>query len=928
MPPDRPDIRAVSLSSGRGPQLSCGPHPPLSTGLRLQLFDARGRKQVKAFLAAAHPGVHFARERAWTAPPRRREGRGGLWLWRDGEEELRAQATSVLLGFVHPLVASGAHYCVAWPFAEDVFAPRALAPGDGAALDLEDIGALLSGQSPFSAGSLLVSAGSSATPTRPLTASGATAVRAPAEGGQRLDAAQRAAVEHAAGPARVLAPAGSGKTKTLVSRVIELVARGSDPGGILLLAFNRKAAEQLEERLAAAGIATTRRLCERRGGRPPAVHCATFNAFGSRYQREVAGARVRLTDGRGQRQLMRGAMEAAGAGLAGLRPVRGSDPVGAFLAGLARVRAGLEDPADVSVRIESLGERPVLDVPFAPVHRHYARLQAVAGEQSFDDQIYLAVLDMLADPRHRALIEARFDHVLVDEFQDLNGAQLALVDVLSRPTRDMFVVGDDDQLIYGWRFADPRGILGFHERMPPAPWSATYTLGTNYRCSRAVVESAARLVANNAVRETKEVRPRDGAPAGAVRFFGAPAWPQRGAAVCAFLRAERARLGCSWRDLAVLCRYRSQQLCVALALDEGGVPRTPALGYRLFTHPVARLLRVYIDLALCPAAASADQVRLLINRPNRYVRDVVRDDIAMAREPWKRLLALAAAEPAAGPRPLTQLALAVERLGAALTGRAGFTGQASLTSGDLVWSTVDAFGLEDWWRDTSAPDDGGGDGAGQGDDAGGHRGDGGEDPLRILDGLLVVAETLPDPGAFLGAWSRLLADEEAGAGMAGDTLEREEGAEDRVVVGTIHAAKGREYDAVVIPDYDCDVTRWEIGAIEEERRVVYVGVTRGRDSVLLTVDTSLPYRHPFLRELVKVPRAGEYESLKARLDEADGGLEAASAPGARLGERLAEIELLYPEAVPEPTDAAAAITTDAPPAIQTRTGREGARAPG
>jgi len=910
MPPQRPDARTAATSPGSGLRLPAAP--------RLQLFGVEGRRQVKALLAAAHPGVRFAHERAWAAPPQARRRRAGLWLWRDGEEELRAQATSVLLQFVHPLVASGAPYCVAWPFAPDVFAPRALAPGDGAALDLEDIGALLSGLRPPSAGSARASA-----PAGPSPATSAAPARDPAEGGQRLDAAQRAAVEHAAGPARVLAPAGSGKTKTLVSRVIELVARGADPGGILLLAFNRKAAEQLEERLAAAGIATTRRLCERRGGRPPAVHCATFNAFGSRYQREVAGARVRLTDGRGQRELMRGAMEAAGAGLAELRPARGSDPVGAFLAGLARVRAGLEDPADVSVRIESLGARPVLDVPFAPVHRRYARLQAVAGEQSFDDQIYLAVVDMLADAGHRAFVEARFDHVLVDEFQDLNGAQLALVDLLSRPTRDVFVVGDDDQLIYGWRFADPRGILGFHERMPPAPWSATYTLGTNYRCSRAVVESAARLVANNVVREVKDVRPREGAPAGAVRFFGAPAWPERGAAVCAFLRAERARLDCSWRDLAVLCRYRSQQLCVALALDEGGVPRTPALGYRLFTHPAARLLRAYIDLALRPAEASGDQLRLLLNRPNRYLRDALADDIALARCPWVRLTALAAAEPTAGPRPLTELAAAVELLGASLSGQAG------LTSGDLVWSTVDAFGLEDWWRDASARGAGGDGGAGQRDGAGGHDGSGGgEDPLRIFDGLLVVAETIADPGAFLSAWSRLLADEEAGAGMAGDTLDREEGSEDRVVIGTIHAAKGREYDAVVIPDYDCDVTRWEHGAIEEERRVVYVGVTRGRDSVLLTLDTSLPYRHPFLRELVEAPRAGEYESLKARLDEAERGREAASAPGTRsgerLGERLAEIELLYPEAVPEAGDAPG----DAPAPTQIRAGHAETRAPG
>ena len=74
----------------------------------------------------------------------------------------------------------------------------------------------------------------------------------------------------------------------------------------------------------------------------------------------------------------------------------------------------------------------------------------------------------------------------------------------------LFVVGDDDQLIYGWRQADPRGILEFHRRVPPKPWSATYTLCTNYRCSRAVVETGARLVANNVVREAKEHPPSRG----------------------------------------------------------------------------------------------------------------------------------------------------------------------------------------------------------------------------------------------------------------------------------------------------------------------------------------------------------------------------------------------------------------------------------
>jgi superfamily I DNA/RNA helicase len=314
------------------------------------------------------------------------------------------------------------------------------------------------------------------------------------------------------------------------------------------------------------------------------------------------------------------------------------------------------------------------------------------------------------------------------------------------------------------------------------------------------------------------------------------------------------------------------------------VPRTPVLGYRLFAHPAARLLRAYVGLVRHPAAAAGDQLRLLLNRPNRYLREVVVEDVASAVEPWARLLALAAAEPAAGPRPLTELAAVADHL------RAALAGAADATSGDLVWSVVDSFGLEDWWRENAS---GGPSGAAAGD---------GDDPLRILDGVLLLAETTPAPGDFLAAWDRLLADEESGEDVADDTLEREEGAGDRVVIGTIHAAKGREYDAVVIPDYDCDVTRWEPAAIEEERRVVYVGVTRGRESVLLTVDTSHPYRHPFLRELVETPDAGESEALALWLDEAHGDGEAPELHE-RLARRFAELEVLYPELAPGPPGA-------------------------
>jgi superfamily I DNA/RNA helicase len=570
---------------------------------------------------------------------------------------------------------------------------------------------------------------------------------------------------------------------------------------------------------------------------------------------------------------MHAAMEQAGLGAAALRPARGSDPVGACLAALARVRASLEPPAGVEVCLPSCGEQALVVAPFAELHDHYSRLQQRDGRQSFDDQLYLAVADMLADPRHRAFIQRRYAHILVDEFQDLNGVQLALVDLLSRPRRDLFVVGDDDQLIYGWRFADLGGILGFHERMPPRPWSATYTLGTNYRCSRAIVAAGSRLIAHNARREAKDVRPREGAPGGSLGICAAASWRARAAAMCAFLRAERARLGCEWRALAVLCRFRAQQLPVALALDLEGIPRTALLSYRLFSDPAARLVRAYIDAVLAPHRLRGADLRLLVNRPERYVPGAAVAAVAAAAEPWQRLLELAAAEPAAGPQRLRELVAGTQALARELTGRGegGSDGSASnadqrslaapsvaLNAAQLVSAVVDDFGLQRCWsertRSEAAVTDGWAGAMGAGPDTSGPDCAG---PLHVLDALLLLADCRPEIPDFLAEWDRLLADEEAQAGMADDSLAREESADDRVVIGTIHAAKGREYRCVVIPEYACKLAEPEAAQIEEERRVLYVGVTRAQDAALITVDPTRPGPPPLLLELAGPEQGGD-----------------------------------------------------------------------
>ena len=136
---------------------------------------------------------------------------------------------------------------------------------------------------------------------------------------------------------------------------------------------------------------------------------------------------------------------------------------------MAETRAALSDPASIhlpchpsSARTSRLCRSPRWSGASPPS-------SAAARVQAFDDQISQAVLDLLGHPARRHALQARYEHVLVDEFQDLNAAQLTLVDILSRPHRRLFVVGDDDQLIYGWRFAQVENILAFPDACRCAP---------------------------------------------------------------------------------------------------------------------------------------------------------------------------------------------------------------------------------------------------------------------------------------------------------------------------------------------------------------------------------------------------------------------------------------------------------------------------
>lgn len=654
---------------------------------------------------------------------------------------------------------------------------------------------------------------------------------------QPLDPSQTSAVKHTGAAARVLAPAGAGKTRVLVERVAELVEHGVDPSSILALAFNRKANDHLVAELSSRGIpVAAKRLFD-----PAAtgVRCATFNAFGYRYQRERLQLNFPLPESSSEwRKLMEEAVRAAGHSFHGTR--RGSDPLVEFLRARERACADLTDPDEIEVELEAFDGKPPIVIPYGPVDREFERLRVGRQIQSFDDQLATTVKELLRSPRERQFVQTYFSHVLVDEFQDLNAAQLALVDIITRPWRDAFVVGDDDQLIYGWRYARLTNILDFEERTPSA---STYVLSTNYRCSSSVVAASSRLIAHNEDRVPKEIRAREGAPPGVVEYLAAPSYEERVGALASFVQARKEEVD-TWRKIAVLCRYKAQQPLVAMALDAAGIPRTALLRYRLFSDWNMRLLRTYVELVRNPQQATGDILAAVINRPNRYVQNDVVAAIKTAPQPWEAFCGYVDGQVDVdrfrqnAARDLRDRAHALHQKLAT-----------NLSPLQLIDEVVAAFVLENFWRDerraaSKEQDDG--------------------DPIELLNLIRIHAAELSSVEDFLASWDLRSVEESEQVDMEQDVLVREQDEEaDRVVISTMHASKGREYEAVVLFDYGSDLGKLTPEQLEEERRVCYVGMTRARTSLLLTIDSNKPL-HQFIRESIRPAQSDEEAEIRSR----------------------------------------------------------------
>ena len=308
-----------------------------------------------------------------------------------------------------------------------------------------------------------------------------------------LNEAQRAAVNLVDGPVMVVAGAGTGKTRVITERIIHLIRSGTPPENILALTFTEKAAGEMFDRVGEASL-----------GAALDATIATYNGFGSdllqQYGSEWGLGSLRLLGETGQLVFLREHFDELG--LDYFAPISSPDgQLDSLRSFVSLLKQQLVQPDAYAKYAESL---PVTDPAdklekqkqreLAHFYKTYLELCRKYQAIDYDDQIYLTIQLLHARPNVLRTLQERFRYVLVDEFQDTNPMQSALVDLLVGKNQNLMVVGDDDQSIYGWRGATLANILDFTKRYPA---TKHITLIENYRSTQSILDASYRLVQHN-----------------------------------------------------------------------------------------------------------------------------------------------------------------------------------------------------------------------------------------------------------------------------------------------------------------------------------------------------------------------------------------------------------------------------------------------
>jgi DNA helicase-2/ATP-dependent DNA helicase PcrA len=642
-----------------------------------------------------------------------------------------------------------------------------------------------------------------------------------------LNPAQEEAVHTLNGPMLVLAGAGSGKTRVVTFRIANLIKHRTRPERILAVTFTNKAATEMQERISS--------LMGKLKERP---QISTFHAHCVRVLRRHARKlgypeRFAIYDRGDQESLARGVLREVRVPSELMRP-------GDLLYQISRWKTATIRPPEAAKVANSDKEHLA-----AMAYRRYQKTLQTSGAVDFDDLLLLTeeLFETHADARHAEA--ALFDHLLVDEYQDTNGSQYRIIKGLAAAHRNLCVVGDDDQSIYGWRGAEVQHILRFNRDWPDAK---VIRLEFNYRSTAAILEIANRLIAFNKVRHDKVLRAaRMGGEPPRILQYNSETDEARETVADIRRRLEADRL--EPRDFAILFRTNEQPRAFETELRKAKVPYIILGSQSFFDRKEVKDILAYLRTIDSPR----DEVSLLriINNPPRgigqkTVEGLLKQAVAAGQPIWESIVGWAvpttSAKAATTGRGLSDSASAAVSNFARLIQRyhielhpPGPKPQASSLKPhslvDVARRLIVEVGYEAEIKRLYT------------------------DPNEQQARWAAVEEVVNALGAYeKGAKKPTLGgfiDEVAlGQQDLGDEKDKQL-AKNAVALMTLHSAKGLEFPHVYMVGMEEGILphhrslKIDSGDVEEERRLCYVGVTRAQERLTLSLSlTRLKWGKP------------------------------------------------------------------------------------
>jgi DNA helicase II / ATP-dependent DNA helicase PcrA len=588
--------------------------------------------------------------------------------------------------------------------------------------------------------------------------------------------AQQEAVNHFQGPLLILAGAGSGKTRVITRRVAKLLQEGVRPGNILAITFTNKAAGEMKQRVDALVP----------GNR---VWISTFHSLGARLLRQY-GERIGLDrnftiyDMDDRNKIVKQSLEAAGLDNVKFPPER----IGGAI---SKAKNQLMTPEKYAASGSDFFVNTV-----AKVYGIYQKKLRDANGMDFDDLLYIPALALRLDEDLRAELDARFKFVMIDEYQDTNGAQYEIAKRLSVDHRNLCVVGDPDQSIYKWRGSDIRNILDFERDFPD---TRVITLDKNYRSTPAILRAASSVIERNRQRK-KKLLVTDNGEGEPVRVLTFDTGLDEANIIAQQIKDAVQARKYSYRDFAIFVRMNALTRILETAFAQRGIPFQIVKGLAFFDRKENKDVLAYLRLLVNPS----DNISFLraVNEPARGIGKVSLDHLQAYAESVQI--------------PLLEASGRVEKIpaikGKARDGLRQFHKLMAELHGLIdqppevvIREVLDKSGYREMLSSSRDDDD--------------------------QDRLANVEEVITSAKQFVAEdGTRTTRDFLEQITLASDVDAWDE-KQDCVSVMTLHAAKGLEFPVVYVIAMEQGILPGERSLaneadIEEERRVAFVGITR------------------------------------------------------------------------------------------------------